>query len=64
LYPSTILNFLDERDYVDYVKDFHVRQFSGAAVVAVDPVKLVPTTERSLLISATSHTLTVLRAES
>lgn len=62
LYPSTILNFLEERDYVDYVSDFHVRQSGGSGVVTVDPPTLVPTTERSLLASARAHALKVQRS--
>lgn len=60
--PSTILNDLEERPYVDYVRDFHVRQFRDGTVVAADPPKLLPTTERSLLVSAPDHRLTVLRS--
>lgn len=60
LYPSGILNFLEEREYVDYVAEFHVRHLRGSTLVALDPAKLAPTTERSLLTSAATHDLTVL----
>ncbi|MCP5519593.1 MAG: baseplate J/gp47 family protein [Verrucomicrobiales bacterium] len=60
LYPSAILNFLEERDYVDYVAGFHVRHLRGSTLVALDPAKLEPTTERSLLTSAATHEFAVL----
>ncbi len=62
LYPSTLLNFLEERPYVDFVRDFHVNQTAEFGL-AVDPIQLTPSTERSILVSATSHALKVLPPE-
>ena len=57
IYPSTILNFLEEREYIDFVSEFRVRQFVSGAALAPDPALLTPTTERSILVSHRAHAL-------
>jgi hypothetical protein len=55
LYPSAILNFLEEREYIDFVSEFRARQFVKEAPISPDPLVLVPTTERSILVSHVTH---------
>jgi hypothetical protein len=56
LHKSVILNFVEERDYVDYVTDFKMYHPSGGPAKGnVD--EAVPTTARSILVSHSLHTI-------
>lgn len=59
IYPSQILNFIEERPYVDFVTDFVVRQWVNGSSLAPDPTVLRATTARSVLTSHPTHLLTV-----
>jgi hypothetical protein len=57
--PSQILNFLEEREYVDFVRDFAVRHLVGGAPLTPDPAVLRPTREAAILVPAAVQALTV-----
>ncbi|PSR52334.1 hypothetical protein AHMF7605_01750 [Adhaeribacter arboris] len=65
IYASSIINFIDQRDYVDYVVDLIMQQYteteSGEKIFAVNPDQLTSlvetkfTTGHSILVSAPKH---------
>ncbi|RDC62683.1 baseplate J/gp47 family protein [Adhaeribacter pallidiroseus] len=65
IYASSIINFIDQRDYVDYVVDLIMQQYtetdSGEKIFAVDTDQLTSlvetkfTTGHSILVSAPKH---------
>ncbi len=59
LFPSTVLNFIEEREYVDYLTDFRVRQWVNGTPISPDPTVLKPTRPQSLLVPARRHELTI-----
>ena len=65
IYASSIINFIDKREYVDYVRDFEMRQytedengekiFTNAADQLTTLEETVFTTGYSILVSAVEH---------
>ncbi len=65
VYASSIINFIDKREYVDYVQELEMRQYTendkGVKEYVVDPYELLTmvetrlTTNHSVLVSAPKH---------
>lgn len=62
LYRSVLLNFVEERPYVDYVTDFKLYSYSDAADPSryVDVSEVKPRTPDAILVSDSSHDVEVL----
>lgn len=64
LHRSVILNFIEERPYVDYLLDFQVDQLDDTGqLIAANPEALVTTSARSILVTADEHRLQVVAGE-
>ncbi len=55
LHKSVILNFVEERDYVDYATDFKMHHFIPGSPTRVNVDEALPTTARSILASHEKH---------
>jgi len=62
VHSSVIINFIDEREYVDYLSCFRMDQ-RGATGVMMNIEEAAPTTASSVLTSAPSHKITVLEKD-
>lgn len=62
IHRSTILNYIEELEYVDFVSCFRMDHLAGAQVIA-DVVEATPLTAASILVSAAQHTITVLKTD-
>ena len=57
LHSSVILNFVEERPYVDYVTDFQMNHYTSDPQPLTDVDEAVPTTARSILVSHGQHVI-------
>lgn len=67
LHKSVILNFVEERPYVDFVTDFRMNHIiAGASVQSsrYDIDEAVPTSARSIFVSSKEHNINAVKAES
>ncbi len=55
LHKSVILNFVEERPYVDYVTDFKMNHFTSEPQPRVDVDEAVPVSARSIIVSHSDH---------
>jgi hypothetical protein len=55
LHKSVIVNFVEERDYVDYLTGFQMNQFVNDRETKRDINEALPTTARSVLVSHSQH---------
>jgi hypothetical protein len=55
LHRSTILNFAEERPYVDYVVNFKMAQLAGNQETGSDIEEAAPGTARSIIVSHPDH---------
>lgn len=51
IYRSTIINFVEEREYVDYVKNFKMHHYVEGKLHNYDISEAFPTTSRSIFVS-------------
>ncbi|RKH50533.1 baseplate J/gp47 family protein, partial [Corallococcus aberystwythensis] len=59
LHRSTLLHFVERRDYVDFVTDFQVQHLAGAGPGS-DEERVVARTARSILVSSGDHSIRIL----
>ena len=57
IYKSVILDFVEEREYVDYVTDFRLYSYSGESNPYLDLNEVTPATPDTILVSDASHTI-------
>lgn len=55
LHKSVIINFVEERHYVDYVTNFIMNHFPGDDQALNDVDEILPTTARSIIVSHKQH---------
>ncbi|MGX2040181.1 baseplate J/gp47 family protein [Methylocaldum sp. MU1018] len=55
IYKSVLLDFVEERDYVDYVTDFKLYSYAGEAGSRLDLDEVQPATPDAILVSAETH---------
>ena len=60
IYKSTILNFVEEQSFVDFVTFFRLDHYDGEGNVRSNVEEAVATTPTSVLVSAPQHQITVL----
>lgn len=61
LHRSTLLHFVEQRPYVDYVTEFHMRHLidSTPEATVADAETIVPRTSHSILVSHGEHAITL-----
>ncbi|MEM0997095.1 MAG: hypothetical protein AAGN35_08450 [Bacteroidota bacterium] len=57
VHRSVIINFIEHRDYVDFVVDFRMDQILSETEILVNVNEAVASTSRSILVSALDHTI-------
>ncbi len=57
IHRSSILNFVEERPYVDYVVEFQMHHFIQNSVHKMNVEEIIPTTARSIVVSSENHTI-------
>ena len=66
IHQSVILNFVEERPYVDFVTNFHMNHFAmddaGMAFSRTGIEEAEPTTARSIVVSHHAHTINEVKA--
>ncbi|MEP7120328.1 MAG: baseplate J/gp47 family protein [Byssovorax sp.] len=55
VYRSVLLDFVEERSYVDYVTDFRMYRYTDSLVGAVDLSEATPATPDTILVSDQTH---------
>lgn len=63
IHSSLILNFIEERPYVDFVAKFQLDHVLEDGTVCADVKEAVASTSRSILVSASAHQVTHVRPE-
>ncbi|MDJ0839637.1 MAG: hypothetical protein QNK37_24175 [Acidobacteriota bacterium] len=59
IHRSTVLNFVEERPYVDYITAFKWARLVDGAVIGQDPEELAPTSARSIFVPHPNHDVTI-----
>jgi hypothetical protein len=62
IHRSTLINFVEQQEYVDFVSCFRMDQINGAQILT-DIEEAVTTTAASVLVSSTNHLITVLETD-
>jgi len=57
IYKSVLLDFVEERDYVDYVTDFKLYSYVGETASYLDLNEVQPTAPDAILVSAETHSV-------
>lgn len=60
VYRSVLLDFVEERDYVDYATDFKMYSYTGTASFGPDLVEVQARTPDAILVSDAAHDVAVI----
>lgn len=62
LHESLVINFIEQRDYVDFVINFEMDQILSDGTTTTDVKEAIATTSRSILVSSLEHSITSVKA--
>lgn len=62
LHESLVINFIEQRDYVDFVINFEMDQILSDGTTSSDVKEAIATTSRSILVSSLEHSITSVKA--